>query len=68
MLLVIVDWGFGPIPNPQSPIPNPQSPIPNPHDSSYIFFFSITYKQNNIFISFNIHCLFLVTLFNTINS
>jgi len=20
------DWGFGPIPNPQSPIPNPQSP------------------------------------------
>jgi len=22
----IVDWGFGPIPNPQSPIPNPQSP------------------------------------------
>jgi len=22
------DWGFGPIPNPQSPIPNPQSPIP----------------------------------------
>jgi len=22
-----VDWGFGPIPNPQSPIPNPQSPI-----------------------------------------
>jgi len=25
----IGDWGFGPIPNPQSPIPNPQSPIPN---------------------------------------
>jgi len=23
------DWGWGPIPNPQSPIPNPQSPIPN---------------------------------------
>jgi len=23
------DWGFVPIPNPQSPIPNPQSPIPN---------------------------------------
>jgi len=22
----IGDWGFGPIPNPQSPIPNPQSP------------------------------------------
>jgi len=21
------DWGWGPIPNPQSPIPNPQSPI-----------------------------------------
>ena len=26
--LGIVDWGLGPIPNPQSPIPNPQSPIP----------------------------------------
>jgi hypothetical protein len=26
--LGIGDWGFGPIPNPQSPIPNPQSPIP----------------------------------------
>jgi len=25
--LVFGDWGFGPIPNPQSPIPNPQSPI-----------------------------------------
>jgi len=25
--LGIGDWGFGPIPNPQSPIPNPQSPI-----------------------------------------
>jgi len=24
--LGIVDWGLGPIPNPQSPIPNPQSP------------------------------------------
>jgi len=24
--LGIGDWGFGPIPNPQSPIPNPQSP------------------------------------------
>ena len=23
-----LDWGLGPIPNPQSPIPNPQSPIP----------------------------------------
>jgi len=23
------EWGFGPIPNPQSPIPNPQSPIEN---------------------------------------
>jgi len=27
--LGIGDWGWGPIPNPQSPIPNPQSPIPN---------------------------------------
>jgi len=27
--LGIGDWGFGPIPNPQSPIPNPQSPINN---------------------------------------
>jgi len=26
--LGIGDWGFAPIPNPQSPIPNPQSPIP----------------------------------------
>jgi len=25
--LGIGDWGFAPIPNPQSPIPNPQSPI-----------------------------------------
>jgi len=24
----IGDWGWRPIPNPQSPIPNPQSPIP----------------------------------------
>jgi len=24
----LVNWGLGPIPNPQSPIPNPQSPIP----------------------------------------
>jgi len=24
--LGIGDWGWGPIPNPQSPIPNPQSP------------------------------------------
>jgi len=23
----IENWGFDPIPNPQSPIPNPQSPI-----------------------------------------
>jgi len=28
MKMGIGDWGFGPIPNPQSPIPNPQSPIP----------------------------------------
>jgi len=27
--LGIGDWGFGPIPNPQSPIPNPQSPKNN---------------------------------------
>jgi len=27
-----VNWGLGPIPNPQSPIPNPQSPIPNEKD------------------------------------
>jgi len=27
--LGIGEWGFAPIPNPQSPIPNPQSPIPN---------------------------------------
>ena len=26
-VLWIVDWGLGPIPNPQSPIPNPQSPL-----------------------------------------
>jgi len=30
--LGIGDWGFRPIPNPQSPIPNPQSPILKPHE------------------------------------
>jgi len=31
--LGIGDWGWGPIPNPQSPIPNPQSPL---KDLNYI--------------------------------
>jgi len=30
--LGIGDWGFAPIPNPQSPIPNPQSPYGNIFD------------------------------------
>jgi len=37
--LGIGDWGFGPIPNPQSPIPNPQSPI--------IIFYSIFLLTKN---------------------
>jgi len=32
----IGDWGFAPIPNPQSPIPNPQSPIPKLKESKLI--------------------------------
>jgi hypothetical protein len=38
------DWGFGPIPNPQSPIPNPQSP----------FIFFILKKYNIYKIIYNI--------------
>ena len=29
MKIIILKWGLGIRPNPQSPIPNPQSPIPN---------------------------------------
>jgi len=36
--LGIGDWGFGPIPNPQSPIPNPQSPIPMKYLNLYLKF------------------------------
>jgi len=38
--LGIGDWGWGPIPNPQSPIPNPQSP-------TYYYLILQKFKQTN---------------------
>ena len=47
------DWGFGPIPNPQSPIPNPQSPKNIKKNFKYIIIYLI--KKLRIFNYININ-------------
>ena len=45
----IGDWGFGPIPNPQSPIPNPQSPIVYFRNFNYLCDFKIKPNKTSFY-------------------
>ena len=51
MNVLIGDWGFGPIPNPQSPIPNPQSPIPISKKNKQLIYFIYNASKRNLSIN-----------------